>query len=162
MRSSFLVRLSSLLFLVLVLMLGLHQTALAQQAAKVFTASEFAALLAKQPADKNVGGQTFLGIGTYKVNMEHRVTGQGSAVHEKDAELFYVVDGAGTLVTGGKQVNEKRVNAANLSGTAIEGGVTTRVSKGDFILVPQGVPHQFTAVEGALSLMSLHLPIAPQ
>ena len=70
-----------------------------------------------------------------------------------------MIDGAGTLVTGGKLIEERRTNAENLSGTGIEGGVTKRVSKGDWILVPVGEPHQFPAVEGSgLRLMSLHLP----
>jgi len=45
--------------------------------------------------------------------------------------LFYVIDGAGTLVTGGKLIDEKRTNAENLSGSGIEGGVSKRVAKGD-------------------------------
>jgi len=79
-------------------------------------------------------------------------------VHEKEAEFFYVIDGAGTLVTGGKLVDEKRTNDANLSGTSISGGETKQIKKGDFILVPEGVPHHFPKVEGNLTLMSLHLP----
>ena len=99
-----------------------------------------------------------LQLGTYNVNMEHRVMGQAAAVHEKEAELFYVIDGAGTIVTGGKLVEEKRTNDANLSGTSIQGGVSKRISKGDWIMVPEGVPHQIPTVEGALTVMSLHLP----
>ena len=54
---------------------------------------------------------------------------------------------------------EKRTNAENLSGTGITGGVSKRVAKGDWILVPAGVPHQYPAVDGSgLTLMSLHLP----
>ena len=84
---------------------------------------------------------------------------QAASVHETEAELFYVIDGAGTLVTGGKLKEEKRTNAENLTGSAIEGGVSKRVAKGDWILVPAGVPHQYPAVEaGGLTLMSLHLP----
>jgi hypothetical protein len=60
-------------------------------------------------------------------------------------------------VTGGKLVDEKRTNETNLSGTSIEGGVTKRIAKGDWILVPEGVPHQIPAVEGALTVMSMHL-----
>ena len=98
-------------------------------------------------------------LAPYNVNMELRKMGQAASVHETEAELFYVIDGAGTLVTGGKLIEERRTNAENLSGTGIEGGVTKRVSKGDWILVPAGEPHQFPAVEASgLRLMSLHLP----
>jgi mannose-6-phosphate isomerase-like protein (cupin superfamily) len=125
-------------------------------AVKVVSAAELAAIIAKQPKDKN-GNQTFIDLAPYNVNMEHRIVGQGAAVHEREAELFYVIDGSGTLVTGGKLVEEKRTNEANLSGTSIQGGTSKKISKGDWILVPEGVPHQFPTVEG-LTLMSVHLP----
>ena len=123
----------------------------------IFPAADLAALIAKQPTDRN-GSATFMQLDPYKVNMEHRLMDQAASVHEKEAELFYVLDGAGTLVTGGKLVDEKRTNDANLSGTSISGGVTKQVKKGDFILVPEGVPHHFPKVDGNLTLMSLHLP----
>ena len=105
------------------------------------------------------GNGNLIRLAPYNVNMELRKMGQAASVHETEAELFYVIDGAGTLVTGGKLMEERRTNAENLSGTGIEGGVTKRVSKGDWILVPAGEPHQFPAVEASgLRLMSLHLP----
>src|SRR5262245_33067188 len=113
---------------------------------KVVTASELAALVAGTPKDRN-GNATFIRLAPYNVNMEHRIMGQAASVHETEAELFYVVDGAGTLVTGGKLIEERRTNAENLTGTGIEGGVSKRVAKGDWILVPAGVPHQYPAVE---------------
>ncbi len=125
-------------------------------AVKVVTGAELAAIIGKQPKDEN-GFQPFIELAPYSVGMEHRIKGQGAAVHEHDAELFYVIDGSGTLVTGGKLVDEKRTNDANLSGTSIQGGVSKKVSKGDWVLVPEGVPHQFPTVEG-LTLMSVHLP----
>ena len=122
------------------------------------TAAEVAAMISKSPADRNALGQRMLQLGTYSVNLEHRVVSQAAAVHEKEAELFYVIDGAGTIVTGGKLVEERRQNEANLQGTSIEGGTSRRISKGDWVIVPEGVPHQIPAVEGALSVMTLHLP----
>jgi mannose-6-phosphate isomerase-like protein (cupin superfamily) len=109
--------------------------------------------------ETRTGNGNLIRLAPYNVNMELRKMGQAASVHETEAELFYVIDGAGTLVTGGKLMEERRTNAENLSGTGIEGGVTKRVSKGDWILVPAGEPHQFPAVEASgLRLMSLHLP----
>ena len=127
---------------------------------QIVPAADLAALIAKQPADRNASA-AFMQLGAYRVNMEHRVADQAASVHEKEAEFFYVIDGAGTLVTGGKLVDEKRTNDANLSGTSISGGETKQIKKGDFILVPEGVPHHFPKVEGNLTLMSLHLPRTP-
>jgi len=109
--------------------------------------------------ETRTGNGNLIRLAPYNVNMELRKMGQAASVHETEAELFYVIDGAGTLVTGGKLIEERRTNAENLSGTGIEGGGTKRVSKGDWILVPAGEAHQFPAVEGSgLRLMSLHLP----
>ena len=109
--------------------------------------------------ETRTGNGNLIRLAPYNVNMELRKMGQAASVHETEAELFYVIDGAGTLVTGGKLTEERRTNTENLSGTGIEGGVTKRVSKGDWILVPAGEPHQFPAVEASgLRLMSLHLP----
>ena len=127
-------------------------------AAPMITASQVAAMIAKQPADKNSLGQQMLQLGPYNVNMEHRVMGQAAAVHEKEAELFYVIEGSGTMVTGGKLVEEKRVNEANLTGSSVQGGVSKKIGKGDWILVPEGVPHQIPNVDGPLTVMTLHLP----
>jgi mannose-6-phosphate isomerase-like protein (cupin superfamily) len=95
----------------------------------------------------------------YTVMVEHRAPkAQAAAVHENDAELFYVIDGWGTMVTGGKLVNETR-NGVNLGGTAIEGGTAVKLNKGDFFIVPEGVPHWFSELDPAgMNVMTLHLP----
>ena len=137
---------------------GQNQPAPSITETKIVTAAELATIVAGTPKDRN-GNANFIRLAPYNVNMEHRIMGQGAAVHETEAEMFYVIDGAGTLVTGGKLTGEQRTNPENLSGTGIEGGVSKRVAKGDWILVPAGVPHQYPAVEGGgLTLMALHLP----
>jgi mannose-6-phosphate isomerase-like protein (cupin superfamily) len=121
------------------------------------TAAELAAIVAKQPKDRN-GNQTFLQLAPYNVSMEHRVNvAQNASVHDKEAELFYVIDGSGTIVTGGKLVNPTR-NGDNSTAASVEGGTAKRLAKGDFVLVPEGTPHWFSKVDGELTMMSLHLP----
>jgi mannose-6-phosphate isomerase-like protein (cupin superfamily) len=123
------------------------------------TAAELAAIVARQPKDRN-GNETFLQLAPYNVNMEHRVSmPQNAAVHDKEAELFYVIDGGATLVTGGKLVNPTR-NGDNQTANSVEGGTSKKIGKGDFILVPEGTPHWFSAIDRELTLMSLHLPRA--
>jgi quercetin dioxygenase-like cupin family protein len=90
--------------------------------------------------------------------MEHRVNmPQNSAIHDKEAELFYVIDGGGTVVLGGQLTNATK-NGDNSTGSGIEGGTAKKIAKGDFVLVPQGQAHWFSAIDGELTLMSLHLP----
>jgi len=140
-----------------------QQAAPAAQALKTFASSaDVTALIAKAKATRKPDQanliQPLLQLAPYTANLEYRAGVANAAVHEKEAELFYVVDGAGTLVTGGKLTAESRTNAENLSGSGIEGGKAQRVSKGDFILVPENTPHWFSVIDGSLTLMSIHLP----
>ncbi|HET9272458.1 MAG TPA: cupin domain-containing protein, partial [Vicinamibacterales bacterium] len=95
------------------------------------------------------------------VSLEYRAQVANAAVHETEAELFYVIDGSATLVTGGKLTADATRNGANLTGKGIEGGTSRKVAKGDFIMVPENTPHWFSAIDGTVVLMSLHLPHAP-
>jgi mannose-6-phosphate isomerase-like protein (cupin superfamily) len=97
-------------------------------------------------------------LAPYRASLEYRPAVGPAARHETEAELFYVIDGVGTLVTGGKITNEKPSNPGNFNGTAIAGGTPQAVAKGDFFIVPENTPHQFIDIKGALMLMSLHLP----
>lgn len=102
--------------------------------------------------------QPLLSLQPYRANLEYRTATGPAAVHEKEAELFYVIDGSGTLTTGGKLKDEKRTNPTNLSGSGIDGGQSRAVAKGDFIIVPENTPHQYTGIKGELILMSIHMP----
>jgi mannose-6-phosphate isomerase-like protein (cupin superfamily) len=144
---------------------GAQQPAAAAPAAamKLFASSaDVAALIAKAKAerrpDQALLSQPIVGFAPYAANLEYRALVGGAAAHETELELFYVVDGAGTLVTGGTLTMETRPNANNRAGTGIQGGDSRRVAKGDFMLVPPGVPHWFSAIDGTLVLMSVHLP----
>jgi mannose-6-phosphate isomerase-like protein (cupin superfamily) len=126
------------------------------------SAADVVALIAKAKAEHKDGQplvvERILQLAPYGANLEYRASVGAASVHEKEAELFYVIDGSATLVTGGKLVNEKRTNAENLTGTGIEGGKSQAVAKGDFIIVPENTPHWYSSIEGTLVLMSLHVP----
>jgi mannose-6-phosphate isomerase-like protein (cupin superfamily) len=135
-------------------------------APKLFAAAgDVTAMIAKAKAERKPDQANFIQpivrLAPYNANLEYRVgsVAAPASVHETEAELFYVVEGTGTMVTGGKLVDEKRTNASNLSGTKIEGGESRTLSKGDFLIVPAGTPHWITGIDGALALMTLHLPV---
>jgi mannose-6-phosphate isomerase-like protein (cupin superfamily) len=130
---------------------------------KIFSsASDVQALLAKAKAEHKEGqvmvAEHILSLAPYTSNLEYRPIEGAVAVHEKEAELVYVIDGSGTLTTGGKVVGEKRTNATNLSGTSIDGGSPQSIGKGDFTIIPEGTPHQFKPANGPLVLMTFHVP----
>ena len=157
--------------LFIVVLIALAPAASAQQAPaptpKLFTsAGDLTGMIAKAKSDRKPDqanfAQPILQLAPYNANLEYRVAGinANASVHEREAEMFYVVEGSGTLVTGGTLKDERRTNADNLSGSAIDGGARRRVGKGDFIMVAEGTPHWFGEIDGALVLMSVHLPRA--
>ena len=130
----------------------------------VMTDADLHAAIAKTGNDRPMTSTrvfTLAGTSPYAVNVEHRTNQpQTASIHEAEAELFYVIDGSATMVTGGKLVGETR-NGANLSGKSIEGGTPTKLSKGDFFMVPEGVAHWFSQIDApSINIMSVHLPRA--
>jgi mannose-6-phosphate isomerase-like protein (cupin superfamily) len=63
-------------------------------------------------------------------------------VHEQFADLFVVLAGAATLVTGGVVSSARVVAAGEMRGTSIEGGTSRELRAGDVAHVPAGTPHQ--------------------
>jgi mannose-6-phosphate isomerase-like protein (cupin superfamily) len=141
--------------------------ALAQNAAppeKIFASSgDIDALIQKAMKDHKPGEpntiEPILSLAPYRSQLEYRTALAPAALHEKDAEMMYVLQGTGVITEGGKLVAEKRTNAANMSGTSIEGGTAHNVSKGDVIIIPQNTPHQVNPTGGApIVLMTFHVP----
>jgi quercetin dioxygenase-like cupin family protein len=72
-------------------------------------------------------------------------------VHSSEADLFYVIDGDATLITGGTVVGGKVTAPGQIRGSRIEGGKMNHLSKGDVMWVPAGVPHWFPQIPRPLS-----------
>ena len=63
-------------------------------------------------------------------------------VHERFADLFCVLAGKATLVTGGVVAGARTVAPGETRGVSIEGGTRQTLRAGDFAHVPAGTPHQ--------------------
>ena len=74
-------------------------------------------------------------------------------IHTLDTDIIYVMEGNATIVTGGTAVETKEIAPNELRGSRIEGGDTRQLSKGQVIVIPNGVPHWFKQVGGDLSLL---------
>jgi len=94
------------------------------------------------------------------VGLVHRPKGTnlvGGVSHDVVTEVYHVLEGAGTLVTGGALISPERrdekasnvvmINGPGVSGKGIEGGVRRRVAKGDVVIIPAGTPHWFPEVQ---------------
>ncbi len=122
-----------------------------------FRAADLQAALAKLPKDRPAAAVRVFTLDPYSVGVEQRQpVAQGAASHADRAELFYVIDGAGTMLTGGT-ITDGKVSGTNTQGTTINGGTRIEFAKGDFIMVPSGVPHQFVDLKSAVQVMSMYL-----
>jgi mannose-6-phosphate isomerase-like protein (cupin superfamily) len=93
------------------------------------------------------------------LNLEYRTGKAPASVHTGQAELIIVLDGAGTVTTGGTLVDAVPGTNGNISGKDVTGGVPQHLVKGDMLLVPQGTPHVMVPdAAGPFVLATLHVP----
>ena len=89
-------------------------------------------------------GGLLLQTNNYKI-MAGRRSGPGTVeIHEKDTDIFYIVDGTATFITGGKANEVTQKSPGEFGAKDIVGGDTNHLAKGDVIVIPNGVPHWFT------------------
>ncbi len=69
-----------------------------------------------------------------------------SEVHADETDIFYVMEGSATFVTGGTVTDGRSTGPGQIRGTGIHGGQSHTLSKGDVIVIPKGTPHWFKEV----------------
>ena len=76
-------------------------------------------------------------------------------IHSHVTEIYQIISGTGTLVTGGQLKDAKPNDLARVAGGAgfsggHEGGEAKVVGPGDVVIVPQGTPHRFSVLNGEI------------
>ncbi len=91
-------------------------------------------------------------------------TGPSGILHDDTAESYVVISGSATIITGGTIVNGRRsapdsevttiLNGPSCSGVMV--GYTSRqVKTGDIVIIPEGVPHGFSAIPEHITYLSI-------
>jgi len=91
------------------------------------------------------------GARNYMVHTSRREKPGQAEVHQLDTDIIYVTGGSAKVITGGTVVDGKGTDPNELRGSAIHGGDTRTLSKGDVLIVPQGTPHWFEQVSAPLT-----------
>ena len=105
--------------------------------------------------DKVAKGGAIVTASDYTVSVLRRGAAGQVEVHEKETDIFYVTEGAATLVTGGTMIGGKTTAPNQLRGASIEGGTTHKLTKGDVIVIPAGVPHWFKEVPQSIQYLTV-------
>jgi glc operon protein GlcG len=85
------------------------------------------------------------------VHASRRDSAGQAEVHVRDTDIIYVLDGSATFVVGGAVVDGRTTAPDEIRGSAIRGGDSRRIAKGDVLIVPQGTPHWFKEVPGPIA-----------
>jgi mannose-6-phosphate isomerase-like protein (cupin superfamily) len=123
------------------------------------TAADAKAFLDRLPKDRvsdlpirvaDVGGYK---VGVYGVLRPKGVAGGANRHQTTVTEIYYMLEGSATLVTGGTIVDEKSAGTSpntkrpNFNGPRIEGGVSRKVVPGDVIVIPGNLPHWWSSLD---------------
>lgn len=92
----------------------------------------------------------------YRLQIDRRRVPQNANAHRTEAEVWAIVRGSGTVTTGGKIVETRK--DGKVVSRAIEGGESRRVTRGDFVMIPEGVPHYVTEASPELIFMAIEFP----
>jgi mannose-6-phosphate isomerase-like protein (cupin superfamily) len=149
------------IFLALPLFVLAPATLLAQAPvppATVVTDAELQAAL-KKAAGARAGMSTapIRNTDHYRINIVHRSAPAGAIVHQPGTEVHHIIEGAGTLVTGGTIVRPAGGGPAS-----IQGGETRRVAQGDVVLIPEATPHWYKDVEGVITYLEVRFNVPVQ
>ena len=148
-----------------VLVMAVSARAQAPMDATDITAAQVQAFIKDAPRDRNSDRPIrVIDVGGYHVGLFGVFRPKDApitvTVHQTDAtETYYILDGAGVLVTGGtlkKPTTPRQSTLGNwtdLGSSGIDGGTSRRLTKGDVVIIPGGVPHGWASVEGDVTYL---------
>ena len=91
-------------------------------------------------------------VAVYGVYRPKSVRQEANRHDTKVTEIYYILDGSATLVTGGTLPDPHPLSAGSTTfqSSRIEGGSSRRVSRGDVVIIPGRTPHWFSEQDGDL------------
>ena len=91
-------------------------------------------------------------VGVYGVLRPKTIAQEANLHKTKVTEIYYILQGTGTLVTGGTLPDPKALSpgSTTFQSKRIDGGVSRKVSPGDVVIIPGGTPHWFSNQDGDL------------
>lgn len=92
-------------------------------------------------------------VGVYAVYRPEEFPGGANLHRVNTTEIYYMLTGDATLVTGGTITDPTDANPSWQRGSGIEGGVSRRVGPGDVVIIPGHTPHWFSELESDIEYL---------
>ncbi len=145
--------------------------------ATYISTDELQAYLKRAPARivaNDVSDQQVRALDIGKINVDigivyrRTLTGENPvAEHDLVSEVYHIIDGSATLVTGpdiegmkrrpATNENVRMLNGPGSNGTSIRNGVTYQLKAGDVIVIPAGVGHWFTRIDDHIRYLMVRI-----
>ncbi len=86
--------------------------------------------------------------GNHHVEIAYRQATGSAELHETQNDVFFIVSGEATLLSGGTLVEPKQTEPHEFEAKSITGGTRTKLAAGDVVHIPFNVPHQLLVESG--------------
>ena len=106
-------------------------------------------LQAKAAATNGAASETLEKYGVDYTMLSFRSKDGGAELHEKNADIFVILDGSATLLSGGELVDPKSSAPGEVQASGIVHATTTPLAKGDVVHIPANTPHQMLVAKGS-------------
>ncbi len=112
-------------------------------------------------------GKSHIGIGIVHRPRLTAPAPESVAEHDLVSEVYHVIDGSGTLVTGPDLVGKKRrpadletvrlFNGPGNNSASIRNAVTHELKAGDVVVIPAGTGHYFTKIDDHITYLMVRI-----
>jgi mannose-6-phosphate isomerase-like protein (cupin superfamily) len=144
--------------------LGVSGPAMAQSApappAIIKGAAEIGAELERLGAVSKTGAAVTVSPGISVRRRSDSNEPQFAIIHPLSIEIYQIVKGAATLVTGGTLALPLTDSAPDLvRSNSITNGQVRKVAEGDVVVMPPGTPHWFSAIDGTITYLEARIRV---
>lgn len=104
----------------------------------------------------SINGEYNVGVGVVHRARTDATSKGGSVEHSQITEVYHVIEGNATLVTGGTIENAREsapespvvkvLNGPSTQGGVVQNGVSRKVGPGDVVIIPPNTPHWFSEI----------------
>jgi mannose-6-phosphate isomerase-like protein (cupin superfamily) len=120
----------------------------------------------QQVRDVNIG-KSHVGIGVVHRGKLTAPAPESVAEHDFVSEVYHIIDGSATLMTGPDLVGKKRrpadletvrlFNGPGNNSSSIRNGVSHELKPGDVIVIPAGTGHWFTKIDDHITYLMVRI-----